>query len=42
VRQEIPALYGAAVRLFGTFSAARAAAGVAQKPAATAKKKSAK
>jgi len=28
VRREDPALYGAAVRLFGSFTAARAAAGI--------------
>ena len=28
VRQEAPALYGAAVRLYGSFTAARSAAGI--------------
>jgi hypothetical protein len=32
VRREMPALYGAAIRLFGTFTAARKAAGVKFKP----------
>ena len=32
VRKQHPALYGAAVRLFGTFTAAREAAGIALKP----------
>jgi hypothetical protein len=33
VRRENPALYGAAVRLFGSFTAARTAAGIKLKPA---------
>ena len=33
VRKQHPALYGAAVRLFGTFTAAREAAGIKLKPA---------
>jgi hypothetical protein len=37
-RRESPALYGAAVRLFGTFTAARAAAGIASPRAAKAQR----
>jgi hypothetical protein len=39
VRHKDPGLYGAALRLFGTFSAARSAAGVAKANSKSAKKK---